>query len=248
MNRPRTQYKKFKVNHRVAKSIIQKSCRQKRDSLLDLETFELLNAYGFPMLPMKLCKDAEEACVAAEKIGYPVVIKVSSPDILHKIDVGGVRLNLNSKKEVEKAVKELFSEVRRRKSNADIRGVLVQKMAEKGREVILGLKRDPQFGPILMFGLGGTYVEVMKDVTFRIAPIRELGTFNMIRSIKSYKILEGVRGEKPADMKKIAECIARLSQLAVECPEIEELDINPLLVYDQGKGCAVLDARILLSK
>ena len=119
-------------------------------------------------------------------------------------------------------------------------------MAEKGREVILGLKRDAQFGPILMFGLGGTYVEILKDVTFRIAPIRELGAYNMIHAIKTYKILEGVRGEKPADLAKMEECLERLSQLAVECPEIMELDINPLLVYEKGKGCAVLDARILL--
>lgn len=242
VKRPRTKYKKFKVDHKKAKSIL----RNKKGKLQDLETFQLLKAYGFPVLPIELCKNPAQVAKAAQKMGYPVVIKISSPDILHKVDVGGVRVGLNSKQAVEKASKEMLTTVQKRMPNAKIQGIMIQKMAKKGREVILGLKRDPQFGPILMFGLGGTYVEVMKDVTFRIAPIRELGTFNMIRSIKSYKILEGVRGEKPADMKKIAECIARLSQLAVECPEIEELDINPLLAYEQGKSCAVLDARILL--
>lgn len=244
LKRPRTKYKKFKVNRREVKSIL----RKKKGKLPDLDTFKLLKAYGFPVLPTALCKTPSDVVKTAEKIGYPVVIKVSSPDILHKVDVGGVKINLNSKNEVEKAAKELLSDVRRKKPGAKIQGIMVQKMAKKGREVILGLKRDPQFGPILMFGLGGTYVEVMKDVTFRIAPIRELGAHNMIRSIKSYKILEGVRGERPADIKKIADSILRLSQLAVECPEIEELDINPLFAYEQGKGCAVLDARILLAK
>jgi len=244
VKRPRTKYKKFKVDHKKAKSIL----RNKKGKLQDLETFQLLKAYGFPVLPIELCKNPAQVAKAAQKMGYPVVIKISSPDILHKVDVGGVRVGLNSKQEVEKASKEMLTTVQKRMPNAKIQGIMIQKMAKKGREVILGLKRDPQFGPILMFGLGGTYVEVMKDVTFRIAPIRELGAFNMIRSIKSYKILEGVRGEKPADIKQIAESIQRLSQLAVECPEIEELDINPLLAYEQGKGCAALDARILLSK
>ena len=246
IKRPRTQFKTFQVGSRTVNSILRKARREKRPSLTDLETFQVLQAYGFPLLRMAKCKTPKEAGQAAQKFGCPVVLKISSPDILHKVDVGGVKLNLSGGVEVEKAAAELMRNVKRRMPDAKISGVIVQEMAARGREVILGFKRDKQFGPILMFGLGGTYVEIMKDVTFRIAPIRELGALNMIRSIKSYKILEGVRGEKPADLDKISECLKRLSQLAVECPDIEELDINPLIAYPRGKGCRVLDARILI--
>ena len=247
VKRPRTRFIKFRVKQKVVTSILKKATREKRLSLHDHETFSLLKAYGFPILPNQFCKTGEEAVLIAKKMGFPVVMKISSPDILHKVDVGGVKLNLQTPTDVRKAARELIANAKKSKPDARIRGFMVQKMAEKGREVILGLKRDPQFGPILMFGLGGTYVEVVKDVTFRIAPIRELGAYRMIESIKSIKILEGVRGEKRADIKKIAESILRLSQLATECPEIEELDINPLVVYGQSNGCMVLDARILIS-
>lgn len=246
VNRPRSVYRKFRVNRPKAKSVIRKAVRQKRDLLTAVETLEVLSAYGFPILPLHLCKTPEETGKTAEKIGFPVAIKISSPDILHKFDVGGVRLNLKSRPEVEKAGRELLTAVRKKMPRARIHGIAVQKMAAKGREVILGLKRDPQFGPILMFGLGGTYVEVLKDVTFRIAPIRPLSAVKMVESVKSYKILQGVRGEKPADIQKIGEYLERLSQLAVEHPEIEELDINPMMVYEKGRGCTVVDARILL--
>ncbi|MBI1975992.1 MAG: acetate--CoA ligase family protein, partial [Candidatus Omnitrophica bacterium] len=226
--RPRTEYKEFKIEAGAARAILQKAVGQKRRNLTDLETMELLKIYGFPTLPMELCATPKAAVEAAERMGYPVVLKINSPDILHKIDVGGVRLNLCSRDQVERQAADLLESVGRKLPKAKILGVTVQKMAKKGREVILGLKRDERFGPILMFGLGGTYVEIFKDVTFRIAPIRELGAYNMIHSIKSYPILEGVRGEKPADIPKIEECLQRLSQLAMQCPEIAELDINPL--------------------
>ncbi len=247
LKRPRTEAKTFKVHLARVRSLLRRALKESRESLTDLETMSLLEAYGFPLLSTRLCRTPAQAVQEARRMGFPVAIKINSPDILHKVDVGGVELNLKSQEEVEKAVQNIFQNVKKKNPRAKILGVTVQKMAGKGREVILGLKRDPQFGPILMFGLGGTYVEVVKDVTFRIAPIRELGARNMIHAIKAYKILEGVRGEKPADIKKIEECLERLSQLAIACPEIAELDINPLMVYEKGKGCVVLDARILLA-
>lgn len=248
LDRPRTKFEEFTVDSKQVKKILQTVRTEKRNNLKDFETMELLKAYGFPLLPIQLCKTPEEAGKAADTMGYPVVAKINSPDILHKVDVGGVEINLKSRAEAEEAAKKILARVAKNQPKARILGITIQKMAEKGREVILGLKRDPQFGPLLMFGLGGTYVEILKDVTFRLAPIRELGAYNMIRAVKTYKILEGVRGEKPADIVKIAECLERLSQLAMECPEIDELDINPLMVYEKGKGCVVLDARILLTQ
>lgn len=200
------------------------------------------------MLPWGVVKTPEEAVSVARQIGYPVVLKVLSPDIVHKFDVGGVQLNLNSDSDVKQAFEKIINSVKQHLPEARIEGVIVQAMAKKGREVILGLKRDPQFGPILMFGLGGIYVEVLRDVTFRFAPVRELGAYRMVRDIRTYKLLEGVRGEPPADIDKIVECIERLSQLAIEQDLIEELDINPLIVYPQGEGAVVVDVRIMVRR
>lgn len=244
--RPRTEVQQFSVDVNAAKKIIAKAKEEGRKSLGDMDTFKLLGIYGFPVLPMALCKTPEEVRKAADEIGYPLVLKINSPDILHKFDVGGVRLKIKTSAQAEKEARDMLKVIRKKQPKAKILGITVQRMADKGREVILGMNREPSFGPILMFGLGGTYVEVMKDVTFRIAPIRELGAYNMIRAIRSYKILEGVRGEKPADQSKIAECLQRLSQLVMDLPEIKELDINPLMVFDKGKGCVVVDGRILL--
>ncbi len=244
--RPRTQVRSFKVDRHKAKQILKKVLSTKRKNLTDEETFSLLQAYGFPLLPTRRCATPQEAARAAEEIGFPVALKISSPDILHKVDVGGVRLNLRSSAKVEIAAQKMLKKVKKAAPHAKDLKVTVQKMADKGREVILGLKRDPLFGPLLMFGLGGTYVEVMKDVTFRIAPIRQLGAHNMIHSIRAYPILEGVRGEKPADLPKLEEALERLSQLAMDCEEISELDINPLVAFEKGKGCVVIDARIVL--
>ncbi len=246
MSRPRTQVITYTVDKARARKVVEKAVKEKRSALYDYEVREVLEAYGFPLLPMKLAPNAKAAGEAAREIGCPVVVKISSPQILHKIDVGGVALNIKTPEDVEKAAEEMITRIAKSHPDANILGVTVQKMAPKGREVILGLNKDPLFGPTLMFGLGGTYVEVMKDVTFRVAPIVQLSAQHMIHDIKSFKILEGVRGEKPADLEKIAECLQRLSQLAMECPEIAELDINPLFVYNKGEGCAVIDHRILV--
>ncbi|MBI4550172.1 MAG: acetate--CoA ligase family protein [Candidatus Omnitrophica bacterium] len=245
--RPRTGYKEFKVDRERSKAILAKAGREGRKNLTDLETFSVLDAYGFSILPAEIARTAAEAGDAAERMGYPVALKISSPDILHKFDVKGVRLNLKNRGEVVQAAKGIFLDVPKKNPAARIAGLIVQKMSPKGRELILGLKRDPRFGAILMFGMGGTYVEVLKDVTFRLAPIRQLGAHNMIRSIRTYKLLEGTRGEKVADIRKLEENLERLSQLACECVEITELDVNPLMVHEKGAGCTVVDARILLS-
>lgn len=246
ISRPRTEVRTFSVELKAARVILQQALSEGRKNLTDQETMAILKAYGFPTLPMTLCPSPESAAEAASRLGYPVALKISSPDILHKVDVGGVRLDLSSAPEVLEGAKQLLETVRRKAPAARILGVNVQPMADKGHEVILGLNRTPQFGPLLMFGLGGTYVEVLKDVTFRIAPIRPLGARKMIAAIRGYPILLGARGKKQADLPKLEECLQRLSQLGMQCPEIAELDINPLFIYEQGKGCVVADARILL--
>lgn len=211
------------------------------------EAHEVLKAYGFPILRSQLVKNVEEAITSAETIGYPVVLKIVSPQILHKVDVGGVQVNIKTKAELRRAYKELLSNVKSNMPDAEIWGVFVQEMAKKGKETIIGMNRDPHFGPILLFGLGGIYVELFKDVSFRIAPIRELGARRMIRQIRGYRMFEGFRGEPSSDTKAIEECLQRLSQLVIDFEEIDELDINPLIVYQEGDGAVVVDARILLT-
>ncbi len=246
LRRPQTGIKKFKVNKSRVREIIDSVKKEGRRFLLEPESYEVLKAYNFPLIQSVLAESESQAAEAAQKIGFPVVLKIVSPDILHKFDLGGVKLNLKTKSEVRKAYQEILKNVRARMRGAKIRGVLVEEMASHGKEVILGMNRDPQFGPLLMFGLGGIYVEALEDVTFRLAPIRELAAMNMITGTKTYKILEGYRGEKAFDIESIAECLKRLSQLVTEVEEIRELDINPLIVYEKGKGCAIVDARIIL--
>ena len=182
----------------------------------------------------------------AERFGYPVVAKIASPDILHKFDAGGVRLNLKNKDDVINSYREIVANVKSYKPGAKIKGMTVQKMIEGGKEAIIGMNRDVQFGPLLMFGLGGIYVEAIKDVTFRLPPVRSLSAIRMIKSIRSYKILEGIRGEEPSDINAIAECLERISQLVLDFESILELDINPLRVFNKGNGCKVVDARIII--
>ena len=248
IRRPRTGFKMFPVDTERARNLLSKAPVSEHGFIPEEVAFQVLEAYGFPVLPWGVAKTPEEAVSVARQIGYPVVLKVLSPDIVHKFDVGGVQLNLNSDSDVKQAFEKIINSVKQHLPEARIEGVIVQAMAKKGREVILGLKRDPQFGPILMFGLGGIYVEVLRDVTFRFAPVRELGAYRMVRDIRTYKLLEGVRGEPPADIDKIVECIERLSQLAIEQDLIEELDINPLIVYPQGEGAVVVDVRIMVRR
>jgi len=214
-----------------------------------LKALEVFRHYGFPIVPYKLATTADEAAEAAAKIGFPVVLKISGPKILHKTDVGGVRLNLTDEAGVRTAFNEMITSVRA-KMGADVEvwGVLVQKMLPKGKEIILGMSRDPRMGPLLMFGLGGIYTEALKDVSFRLAPLRENVALEMIMDIRAHKLLRGFRGEPPADMPAIAECLLRLSQLVTDQDRIKELDINPLIVYASGQGAMVADARLILAE
>ncbi|MFQ5963704.1 MAG: acetate--CoA ligase alpha subunit [Candidatus Scalinduaceae bacterium] len=244
--RPRTRVRKFKVNKKAVSRIINKVKNEKRSFLFEQEALSVFKAYGLPVVDSILATNEDDAAIAAERFGYPVVAKVASPDILHKFDVGGVRLDLKNKNELISSYRKIVANVKSHKPDAKIKGMTVQKMIEGGKEAIIGMNRDVQFGPLLMFGLGGIYVEAIRDVTFRLAPIRSLSAIRMIKSIRAYKILEGVRGEKPSDIDAIAKCLERISQLVIDFESILELDINPLRVFNKGKGCKVVDARIII--
>jgi acyl-CoA synthetase (NDP forming) len=208
----------------------------------------ILEACGVAMPLSVLASTAERAAQAGVEIGFPVVLKVSSDDILHKSDAGGVRVNLNGKAEVRRAYREIMAAAKAYKADARTDGVLVQQMVAGGTEAIVGMKRDPQFGPVIMFGLGGVYVEVLKDVAFRVAPLSASDAREMVGEIRSAAILEGARGQEPADVDALVDCILRLSQLSVEHPRLTECDINPLKVFDAGKGVCALDVRFALQK
>jgi len=235
---------KLKVNKAKAKTIFDKVKREGRPNLLEEEGQEVLRAYGFPLPKSTLAKTENDAGKIAKKIGYPVVMKITSPQIIHKSDAGGVKVNLKNDKEVKAAFKTIVTNAKKYNKKAEIKGVLIVEMIKGGKEMIIGSKLEPGMGPVIMLGMGGIYVEVLKDVTFKLAPVTDKEADDMISSIKMKKILEGVRGEKPSDVKKLSECIQRLSQLVTDFKEIKELDMNPVLVMEQGKGCKILDVRI----
>jgi len=218
-----------------------------RVSIGDLEAWTVLEAYGFTVPQSRLAKTPEEAVEIAEEIGYPVVIKVASPDILHKTDVGGVKVNLRSAEDVRDAFDLIMYRAGRYMPDARIWGCQVQQMVPGGREVLLGMSRDPQFGPLVAFGLGGIYVEALKDVAFRVAPFGRQEADEMIREIRSYRLLEGIRGEPPADHDAMVDALLRISQLVTDFPEIVELDINPLMVFEEGRGAMAIDMRLVLA-
>jgi len=235
---------KFTVKKDKVKKILDNAKREKRTALLEEEGQEILRAYGFPLPASKLAKTKKEAVSSAKKIGFPVVLKIASPQIIHKSDAGGVKVNLQNTKDVESAFDTITKNAKKYNKKADIKGVLVVEMVKGGKEMIIGSKLEPGMGPVVMLGMGGIYVEVLKDVTFKLAPMTNIEADDMISSIKTKKILEGVRGEKPSDVKKLSECIQRLSQLVSDFNEIKELDMNPVLVMEKNKGCKVLDVRI----
>jgi 4-hydroxybutyrate---CoA ligase (ADP-forming) len=228
------------------KSIFENVRKNGRSNLLEEEGYEVLEAYGFPTPKSILCTTEQECMNAANQIGYPLVMKIVSPDIIHKSDAGGVKVGIKTDDELKNSFRTITENALKYKSDAKIKGVLVQEMVKSAKETILGASQDPTFGPVIMFGLGGIYVEVLKDVVFRIVPIDEQEAINMVESIKTIKLLKGVRGEKPSDLKAIADSLQRLSQLVVDFQEIKEFDINPLLVLEEGKGARVVDARIIL--
>ena len=237
----------FKSKKTTVQKVFASVRAQGRTNLLEEEGQEVLKAYGFPLPKSILAKNAKEAIKAAKKIGYPVVMKIASPQIIHKSDAGGVKVGVANDKAVKEAFNVIIKNAKKYDKKAQIKGVLVQEMVKGGKELIIGSKQEPGFGPVIMLGMGGIYVEVLKDVTFRLAPVTDREADDMIDSIKTKKLLEGVRGEKPADRKKLSELVQRLSALIADFPEIKELDMNPVLVMQQGKGCKVLDVRIGLS-
>ncbi len=241
---PKGKIAKFNVNKTLAKKVFDKVKREGRPNLLEEEGQEILRAYGFPLPKSSLAKNENDAVKIAKKIGYPVVMKIASPQIIHKSDAGGVKVNLTNDNEIKNAFKEIIKNAKKYNKKAVIKGVLILEMIKGGKEMIIGSKLESGFGPVIMLGMGGIYVEVLKDVTFRIAPITDREANDMISSIKTKKILEGVRGEKPSDITKLSECIQRLSQLVTDFKEIKELDMNPVLVMEKGKGCKILDVRI----
>ena len=247
--RPITEIKHFDdVQPDKVRQILAKAKSEGRRFLPEPEAHAVLRAYGLPMANSKLVQEEAAAVHAAKEIGFPVAMKIVSPDIVHKVDVGGVKLNLESETDVRTAYGDLMKQVKAARQEANIWGVLIQEMVRGGKETILGMKRDPHFGALLMFGLGGIYVEVFKDVTFRIAPIRELSARRMIEEIKGIKLLKGFRGEPPSDIDTVVMSLARLSQLVTDFPEIEEMDINPLIVLPVGSGARAVDARILIAE
>lgn len=247
-SRPRTGVRVFDdVDKDTVRQIFESVRKEGRYFVQEAEAMGVLKAYGLSVPAFRIAKSGNECLGIAEEIGYPVVLKISSPDIAHKVDMGGVELNLKNAQEVMEAYHRIMQNARVKMPDARITGVNVQEFVKKGREVIIGIKRDKHFGPLIMFGLGGTYVEIFRDVSFRLAPIRELGAYRMIESTNASKILSGVRSEKPSDIKAVVESLERISQLAMDFEEIEELDINPMVVFDEGGGCKAVDARIALS-
>jgi len=238
---------RFAISSHRAAEVIDEACHEGRYDLGETKAREVMQAYGFRMPESLLAADADAVAAAAEKLGYPVVMKIASKDILHKSDVGGVKVGLENEDEARRAFRAIVESARRRVPDAIIDGVLVQEMAPSGKEVILGMNRDPQFGPMIMFGLGGIYVEVLKDVSFRLAPLTRRDAKTMIHEIRSLALLRGARGEKPSDLGAIVDGLLRLSQLVTDFPQIAELDINPLVVYPEGEGALALDARLGLA-
>jgi len=229
-----------------ASEILKAAVSEGRRSLDEVEGNDLLSCYGFQVLPSFLAKSREEAIDFADGMGSPVAMKIVSPDILHKSDVGGVELRLQGRSAVAEAYDRILRNAEVYAPEAEIRGILIQKMAPSGEEVILGMNRFNRFGPLLMFGLGGIFVEIFKDVDFRVAPIGRNEARRMIRGIRGYALLKGFRGRPPADTDELERLLVILSQLVVNHPEIEEMDINPLIVHEKGKGTTVADSRIIL--
>lgn len=232
------------INKAAAADILNRAAGQ--DSLGEAETRPLLEAYGIPVVPGGFAATATEAEKLAEQAGYPVVMKIVSPEILHKSDVGGIRLNLADGKAVRAEFERLMSDMRVAKPRGRLEGVMIEKMAPRGQEVIIGMKRDPGFGPLLMFGLGGVTVELFKDVSFRVAPVNRVEALQMITETRAGRLLTGFRGMPLADLDAVVDVLMRLGQLALDFPQVAEVEVNPLLVYPEGQGGLALDGRVIL--
>jgi acetyl coenzyme A synthetase (ADP forming)-like protein len=243
-NRPRRVVKLFPVNRRKVENTIERHLRHGDREIGETDSKAILEAYGFKTPEGAIASTPEQAANIAQQIGYPVVLKIWSSEIVHKSDVGGVRLGLNDEQEVKDAFDLMMYRIPKKRPDAQILGVLVEKMYKIGREVILGMNRDPSFGPLIMFGMGGIMVEALKDVSFYLAPLTEDEAKQMLMKTRTYKILKGMRGEEGVDIDAIAEGLQRLSQLVTEFPQIQEMDINPYVVGPAGTSPIAVDARM----
>ena len=224
--------------------ILEQARQENRTQLTEIESKELLKKAGIPVVSTKLARSKKEAVALSKEAGFPVVLKIASPDITHKSDLGGVKLGLSNITQVGNAYSEILSSIREKCPGAVIQGVSVQKMARPGVEVIVGMSKDAQFGPVIMFGLGGILVELLKDVSFRIVPLTGRDAREMIEEIKGYPLLQGYRGQEPADIPALEQLILTVSGFVEKNPQIEELDLNPVFAYSDGAIAA--DARIIL--
>ena len=232
-----------------AKELIAEALGDKNERYLtQAECRPIFECYKLPLLKSSVVQTADEAALVAEEFACPVVMKVMSADVVHKFDAGGVLLNIQGADKAREGFARIHENVLKAVPGAKIDGILVEEMAKKGVEVILGASRDPRFGPLMMFGLGGTMVEVLKDVSFRLAPMWQISAERMVRMIRSFKVLDGFRGTAPSDIDAIVETLLRLSAMVTKHPEISELDINPLIVHAKGQGCSVADSRIMLRR
>lgn len=247
-SRPKRIVKLFPVNRRKVENIVERHLRQGIRGIGEAESKEILEAYGFVTPKGSVATTSEQAVNIAQQLGYPVVLKIWSPDIVHKSDIGGVKISLNNAQEVMDAFDLMMYRIPKELPEANILGVLVQEMCSGGKEVVLGMSRDPHFGPLMMFGMGGTMIEVLKDVSFHLAPLTAEEAKQMLISTNTYQMLKGVRGEEGVDIEAIAEGLQRLSQLVTEFPQIQELDINPYVVGPEGTTPVAVDARISVEK
>ncbi len=227
-------------------SIFDQLKKEGRSILTEFESKRILKQAGIPVVETKLAKTQKEAVSLSQKMGFPVALKIASPDVIHKSDSGGVKLSINSVAEARKAYDEILKRVGKQYPRAFIHGVSIQKMARTGTEVIIGVSKDPQFGPVVMFGLGGIFVELLKDVSFRVIPVERRDAQEMIKEIKGYPLLEGYRGKEPANIPALVEIILKLSRWIEQNPQIKELELNPIFAY-RDKAVAV-DARIILER
>jgi len=244
MSQPEGKIPCYSVDKAKVESIIKKSLSEGRDQLTTLESIDVLQAYGIRACKYGLATNEEEVATLGNSIGYPVVMKMTSKTTSHKTDVGGVRINIQSESQLRAEYRDLIAKLTEKGLIDGLEGVIIQEMVKGSREMVCGIATDPQYGPMMMFGLGGVFVEALKDVTFRIAPLTDLDAKDMIKSVKAYKLLQGARGTTPAQMEQIEETLLRLSQLVSDFKFIDELDINPLLISEKtGEGIAV-DGRI----
>ena len=247
-SRPKRIVELFPVNRRKAETTIEKHLRHGTCQIGEVASKEILEAYGFAIPKASVATTSEQAANIARQLGFPVVLKIWSPQIVHKTDVGGVKLGLESPEEVMDVFDLMMYRIPKKLPDAEVLGVLVQEMVKRGKEVILGMKREPQFGPLMMFGMGGTMVEVLKDVSFFLAPLTASEAKQMLVNTKTYQMLSGIRGQEGVDIETIAEGLQRLSQLVTEFPQIKEVDINPYIVGPKGTTAIAVDARMTLEK